>query len=122
LVEDEQGVRSLVCNTLAAQGYKVLEAHSSLEAASIMGSYGEPIHLLLTDVVMPQMSGRVLANHMAAIHPETRVLYMSGYTDDAIIRHGILEPNSFLLQKPFSPNGMLQKVREVLDAGRRGGP
>jgi CheY-like chemotaxis protein len=121
VVEDEQGVRSLVCNTLASQGYKVLEAHSSLDAASIMKSYGEPIHLLLTDVVMPQMSGKVLANHMAGLHPETRVLYMSGYTDDAIIRNGILEPNSFLLQKPFSPSGLLQKVREVLDADPPGG-
>jgi DNA-binding NtrC family response regulator len=122
VVEDERGVRSLVCNTLAAKGYKVLEAHSSLDAASIMGSYGEPIHLLLTDVVMPQMSGKVLANHMAALHPETRVLYMSGYTDDAIVRHGIQEPNSFLLPKPFSPSGLLQKVREVLDAAPPGGP
>ena len=115
-------MRSLGCNALAAQGYKVLEAHSSLEAASIMGRYREPIHLLLTDVVMPQMSGKVLANHMAALHPETRVLYMSGYTDDVIVRNGILEPNSFFLQKPFSPSGLLQKVREVLEADKPGGP
>ena len=121
VVEDEQGVRSLVCNTLAVQGYKVLEAHSSLEAASIMESYREPIQMLLTDVVMPQMSGKVLADRMPALHPEARVLFMSGYTDDAIIRNGILEPNSFLLQKPFSPSGLLQKVREVLDADPSGG-
>jgi DNA-binding NarL/FixJ family response regulator len=70
---------------------------------------------------MPQMSGKVLANHIASLHPETRVLYMSGYTGDAVVRHGILEPNSFLLQKPFSPSGLLQKVREVLDADRSGG-
>jgi two-component system cell cycle sensor histidine kinase/response regulator CckA len=122
VVEDEQGVLSLVCNTLAAQGYKVLEAHSPLKAASILGSYAEPIHMLLTDVVMPQMSGKVLANHVAALHPGTRVLYMSGYTDDAIVRHGILEPNTFLLQKPFTPSALLQKVREVLDADRPSGP
>jgi len=121
VVEDEHGVRSLVCNALAAQGYKVLEAYSSLRAASLMESYAEPIHMLLTDVVMPQMSGKVLANHMAALHPETRVLYMSGYTADAMVRHGILEPNTFLLQKPFTPSTLLQKVREVLDADRPGG-
>jgi two-component system cell cycle sensor histidine kinase/response regulator CckA len=122
VVEDEQGVRSLVCNTLAVQGYKVLEAHSSLEAASIMESYREPIQMLLTDVVMPQMSGKVLADRMPALHPEARVLFMSGYTDDAIIRNGIQDTNAFLLQKPFSPSGLIQKVREVLDADRRGGP
>ena len=91
-------------------------------SASILGSYAEPIHMLLTDVVMPQMSGKVLANHVAALHPGTRVLYMSGYTDDAIVRHGILEPNTFLLQKPFTPSALLQKVREVLDADRPSGP
>ena len=122
VVEDEEGVRSLVCQTLAAQGYKVLEAHSPFEAVSSMGSYAEPIHMLLTDVVMPQMSGKVLADHMAALHPETRVLYMSGYTDDAVVRHGILEAKTFFLQKPFTPSVLLQKVREVLDANRPNAP
>jgi CheY-like chemotaxis protein len=121
VVEDEQGVRSFVCQTLAAQGYRVLEANGPLAAASTIKRFAQPIHLLLTDVVMPQMSGKVLANHIASLHPETRVLYMSGYTGDAVVRHGILEPNSFLLQKPFSPSGLLQKVREVLDADRSGG-
>jgi two-component system, cell cycle sensor histidine kinase and response regulator CckA len=118
VVEDEQGVRSLVCDALAAQGYKVLEAHSPLKAVSIMGSYTEPIHVLLTDVVMPQVSGKVLANHMAAVHPESRVLYMSGYTDDAVVRHGILEADTFFLQKPFTSRALVQKVREVLDSDR----
>jgi CheY-like chemotaxis protein len=121
VVEDEQGVRSFVCNALAAQGYKVLEAHSPLSAISTVERYAQPIHMLLTDVVMPQMSGKVLANHLAALHPEATVLSMSGYTDDAIIRHGILEANVFLLQKPFSACGLLQKVREVLDADRFSG-
>ena len=74
----------------------------------------EPIHMLLTDVVMPQMSGKVLANHMAALHPETRVLYMSGY-DEAVVRHGILEANTFFFSRSPSPRRLVQKVREVLD-------
>jgi CheY-like chemotaxis protein len=118
VVEDEKGVRSLVCKTLAAQGYKVLEADGPLNAASTMERYTQPIHMLLTDVVMPQMSGKVLADRTSALHPETRVLYMSGYTDDAVVRHGILEAKAFFLQKPVTPSALVQEVREVLDADR----
>ena len=74
--------------------------------------------MLLTDVVMPQMSGKELANRMSVQHPEARVLFMSGYTDDAVVRHGILEANTFFLQKPFTLSALVQKVREVLDADR----
>ena len=81
-----------------------------------MERHAQPIHLLLTDVVMPQMSGKALAERVPALHPETRVLYMSGYADDAFVRHGILEGNAFLLPKPFTSNALVQKVREVLDA------
>ena len=77
-------------------------------------SITEPIHLLLTDVVMPQASGRELAKHLSSLHPETKVLYMSGYTDDAVIRHGLIAGGTFFLQKPFTPNTLLLKVREVL--------
>ena len=121
VVEDEQGVRSLVCKTLAAQGYRVLESDGPLAAASIIKRHAQPIHMLLTDVVMPQMSGKVLANRMSVLHPETRVLYMSGYTDDAVVRDGILEANIFFLQKPFTSSALVQKVREVLDADRSRG-
>ena len=121
VVEDEQGVRSLVCKTLAAQGYRVLESDGPLAAASIIERHAQPIHMLLTDVVMPRMSGKVLANRMSVLHPETRVLYMSGYTDDAVVRDGILEANTFFLQKPFTPSALVQKVREVLDADRSRG-
>ena len=74
-----------------------------------MESFAQPIHLLLTDVVMPQMSGKALAGHMAALHPETRVLYMSGYTDEAIVRHGVLEGSTFFLQKPFTSGALVRR-------------
>ena len=84
-------------------------------------TYAHPIHMLLTDVVMPQMSGKVLASCMTALHPETKVLYMSGYTDDAVVRHGIQESNTFFLQKPFTTGVLARKVREVLDKNLRNG-
>ena len=115
VVEDEDGVRSLVSETLASHGYKVLEAKEPNQALLMLGQYAEPIHLLLTDVVMPQMSGRNLAKHMRTVHPEARVLYMSGYTDKAIVQDGILEGGTHFLQKPFVPDALARKVREILD-------
>ena len=114
VVEDEQGVRSLVCEALASHGYKVLEAAGAASALEISEKYTEPIHLLLTDVVMPQTGGKELAKGFSTLHPETKVLYMSGYTDDAIVRHGILEGGTSFLQKPFQPKALLLKIREVL--------
>ncbi len=114
VVEDEKGVRSLVCETLKSEGYKVLEAEGAEQALEIAEQYTKPIHLLLTDVVMPQTGGKELAQRLSALHPETRVLYMSGYTDDAIVRHGILEGGTPFLQKPFTPSVLARKVREVL--------
>jgi PAS domain S-box-containing protein len=116
VVEDEEGVRALARRVLEMRGYTVLEAGHGGEALLLGERRQEPIHLLLTDVVMPRMSGHELANRLAALHPEIKVLYLSGYTDQVIVRHGVLEPGVFLLQKPFSPQALAHKVREVLDA------
>jgi PAS domain S-box-containing protein len=114
VVEDEDGVRGLVCHTLRARGYHVLEAQGAEQALKLSEQHGKPIHLLLTDVVMPQTGGKELAKSLSALHPETKVLYMSGYTDDAIVRRGILEQGAAFLQKPFAPDALVRKVREVL--------
>jgi PAS domain S-box-containing protein len=114
VVEDEGGVRSLLSETLASHGYKVLEAAGAAQALQIAERHTEPIHLLLTDVVMPGTDGKKLAMRLATLHPETKVLYMSGYTDDAIVRHGILEGGTSFLQKPFLPQALLAKIHEVL--------
>ena len=85
------------------------------EAIEQVQAHPDPIHLMITDVVMPKMSGRELADHLNDIHPETRVLYMSGYTDTAIVQHGVLEPDIYFIQKPFKPSDLTFKVRAVLD-------
>jgi PAS domain S-box-containing protein len=115
LLEDEESIRSLVMGILRGRGYTVLEASRPLEAIEICKKFENPIHLLLTDVVMPQMSGREAAEQVVALRPETKVLYMSGYTDQAIAHHGVLNPGVPFLQKPFTPDALAQKVREVLD-------
>ena len=96
----------------------MLESTSPEDALQIGEQHQEPIDLLLTDVVLPGMSGRKIAEHLAFLRPDMKVLYMSGYTDDAIVRNGVLEANTAFLQKPFTPATLARKVREVLDAGR----
>ncbi len=115
LVEDETVIRNLVRTILKESGYKVLEAALASEALHICQEYGGPIHLMLTDVMMPQMSGKRLATALEEFRPEIAVLYMSGYTDDALAHHGVLDPNTPLLQKPFTPEVLSRKVREILD-------
>jgi two-component system cell cycle sensor histidine kinase/response regulator CckA len=115
LVEDEEIVRTLVCSVLQAQGYNVLEADHGDEALRISESHLGPIHLMLTDIVMPEISGSELAGRLCPLRPEMRVLYMSGYIDDATVRHGVLEPGMAFLQKPFAPDILISKVRQVLD-------
>ena len=115
LAEDENGVRLLASMALKARGYSVLEARDGREALKIAESHKGPIHLLLTDVVMPNLGGRQLAEQMAKLRPEAKVLYMSGYTDDAVVRHGVLQSNVCYMQKPFTPNSLARKVREALD-------
>jgi PAS domain S-box-containing protein len=115
LAEDEQGVRSMIRLALEASGYTVLEARNGDEALNVCRQHTTPIHLLVTDVVMPGMSGRQLADLVAGLRPNLKVLYLSGYTDDAIVRHGVLESGMAFLQKPFLPTVLVRKVREVLD-------
>ncbi len=116
LVEDDDEVRALARETLEAGGYVVIPAASAAEALRLAGDGSRPIDLLVTDVVLPQLlSGRGLAERLTADQVVHRVLYMSGYTDDAILRHGVLEEGAAFLQKPFTPDALLRKVREVLD-------
>jgi PAS domain S-box-containing protein len=115
LVEDEEVVRALVGDILTGNGYQALLASHSEEAFRLSGRHEGPIHLMVTDVVMPGMSGRELAERLASSRPLMKVLYISGYTDDAVVRHGVLVEGTAFLQKPFTPDTLLRKVREVLD-------
>jgi len=114
LVEDEESVRQLVRETLEARGYHVLEAENGETALRISSQHSGPIDMLITDVVMPGMSGRELSARLCASHPQTKVLYLSGYTEDAIVHEGVLEPGTAFLQKPFTLQMLSRKVREVL--------
>ncbi len=116
LVEDEEGVRDLAKRILELKGYKVITSSNPADAAQVVERYKEPIHLLLTDVVMPTMSGRQLAEHVAFLRPELKVLYISGYTENSIVPYGILKEGAPFLQKPFTPDSLTRKIREVLDA------
>ncbi|MBI2901552.1 MAG: response regulator [Planctomycetes bacterium] len=115
VVEDEDAVRKLTCGLLRAWGYRVLEADGGACALRLCEQHGEPIHLLLTDVVMPRMSGTELADVLVRKRPGLRVLYCSGYTADVIVDHGIIHPAVAFLHKPFAPDALAGKVRQVLD-------
>ncbi|MDP3017805.1 MAG: response regulator, partial [Deltaproteobacteria bacterium] len=115
VVEDEEKVRQVTVQILTKNGYTVLEASHGDEAKQICEQHGGPIHLIVTDVVLPGMNGRELAESLASRYPGAKVLYMSGYTDNAIVHHGVLEKGLHFLQKPFNLEGLLRKVREVLD-------
>jgi len=118
LVEDEESVRQLVRETLESKGYKVLEANNGEAALRVVSGYAGKIDMLITDVVMPGMSGRELSARLSASRPQTKVLYLSGYTEDAIVHEGVVDPDTAFLQKPFTLQMLSRKVREVL--GERG--
>jgi PAS domain S-box-containing protein len=116
LAEDEEVVRKLASQVLRFYGYQVIEAENGSDALRTAESYGQTIDLLLTDVVMPEMSGRELSQQIAVLRPEMKLLFMSGYTDDAVVHHGVLDAKTNFIQKPFGPEALARKVREVLDA------
>ena len=115
LVEDEDQVRALATKVLERQGYEVFHAHDAAAAIALASKHGGRIHLLLTDVVMPKMSGRELVEKLGPTRPDMKVLFMSGYTDDTIVHHGVLGAGVAFLQKPITPDTLARKVREVLD-------
>jgi two-component system, cell cycle sensor histidine kinase and response regulator CckA len=116
LVEDEELVRNLAREVLESYNYQVLEAAKGGTALLLCEHHEEPISLLLTDIVLPEMSGHLLAERLSQLRPEMKVLYMSGYTDNAIVHHGVLDEGTNFIQKPFTPTALVKKVREVLDS------
>jgi CheY-like chemotaxis protein len=114
VVEDEEPLRMLARSCLESNGYLVLDAPDAAGALKLAKKHGGRIHLLLTDVVMPGISGRQLANDLIALHPEIKVVYMSGYPNDLINQHGILHPETVLLEKPFTLHLLLTKIYDVL--------
>jgi len=115
LVEDTIWLRELIGRVLQTCGYEVMEAAHGEEAIQLAGTHRGTIHLLVSDLVLPGISGRRLAERLGASKPGIKLLYISGYTADAVIRHGVLESETSFLQKPFSPGALACKVREVLD-------
>jgi DNA-binding response OmpR family regulator len=114
VVEDQDGVRSFAVDTLKQQGYHVIEASDGDQAISVAEQESGPIHLLVTDVVMPGMNGKELSDRLTNVRPNLTVLFISGYTADVIAKRGVLDPGVAFLHKPFSPDELAAKVREVL--------
>jgi two-component system cell cycle sensor histidine kinase/response regulator CckA len=114
VVEDQTEVRRLARAALEGYGYRVLDAASAADALAVCRTHPAPIHLVLTDVVMPEMTGRDLADRLRPLRPDTKVLFMSGYTDNVILHQGALPAGVAYLQKPFTPEALALKVREIL--------
>jgi PAS domain S-box-containing protein len=115
LVEDEEIVRKVAKRILSGKGYKILEAGNGEDAIKLSEKYKEPLHLIITDVIMPGISGKEMANRLLASRPGVKVLFISGYTDNAIVHHGVLEKGTNFIQKPFTEESLTAKVRKVLD-------
>ena len=119
IVENEPAIRNLLQVALRRNGYTVLAAESGREALELVRHHADAIHLLITDVVMPDMDGPELVRQLSTIRPDTRTLFMSGYMDDTLGERGILSTNANFIQKPFSPRTIAQKVRDILDGVQR---
>jgi CheY-like chemotaxis protein len=115
LVEDDALVRALTRTLLGQAGYQVLEAENAEAALALAARHSAVIHLLLTDVVLPRVGGRQLADQLCAQRPETKVLFRSGYTNDSILRHGVVDSAVELLQKPFTRVSLLRRIRSMFD-------
>jgi CheY-like chemotaxis protein len=119
VVEDEDAVRTSLRRILVRHGYRVLEARNGVEALRVVAGHLETIDLVLTDVVMPEMNGRAMVEHLRTERPDVAVVYMSAYTDDEALLRGTLEAEASFIQKPFAPAELLRVVRETLDAPAR---
>lgn len=115
IVDDEPDIRALARDTLEGKGYTVLEAGNGADALLAAGLYPEPIHLVLTDVIMPTLSGPDMAEDLKAVRPDTKVVFMSGYTTEVMGQYGVMRSGAPFLAKPFSPDALVRKLREVLD-------
>ena len=115
IVENEAAIRHLLQMALQKNGYRVLTAESGREALDLINAHSGPIHLLITDVMMPDIDGPELVRRLSTLRPDTRTLFMSGYMDDALGEQGVLPSNVNFIQKPFSPRTIAQRVREILD-------
>ena len=115
VVDDEDTIRNFVCRILQSEGYAVLQARNGEEALMLYERHESPIHLLLTDVVMPKMGGRQLYDQLRVAQPDLNVLFMSGHTEDTVIRHGVLESEMHFIEKPFIFSALACAVRDVLD-------
>jgi two-component system, cell cycle sensor histidine kinase and response regulator CckA len=119
LVEDEEQVRCIAREILRGHGYRVLDAASPSEALALSAAYCGPVHLLVTDVILPEMNGRILSERLRDQRPELEVLFMSGYTDKALEPDGVLAPGAAFLQKPITPKALASAVRRILDRRRQ---
>ncbi len=115
MVEDEPAVLRMTVRILREAGYEVLEASNGEEAIRTASEYEHTIHLIITDVVMPRLGGKELGERMKILRPDTKILFVSGYTDNSIVHHGVLEPGVQFLQKPYTAVRLARKVRDVLE-------
>jgi CheY-like chemotaxis protein len=117
VVEDEPAVRDIIVRILSAEGYAVLEAKNGVDALTVVEGHGTPIALVLTDVAMPEMGGQELGARLAKLLPAVRVIYMSGFTDEEVVRRGLLRQDVPIVQKPLLPESLTRRIRAILDGG-----